>query len=188
MISIVGLGDTAVKEARERVESAILDANYIFSQMKIVINLAPSDLKKGGSHFDLPIALGLLIETDQLRIARKEEFAFFGELSLNAMIRSCNGILPMVIAAKNAGIKNIVVPKSNIEEASIVKGINVFGFNSLKEVVYFLECKKEYVCDVGKIKYNKPNNQYDVDFIEVQGQDALVEYEKFHLLTMAFYF
>ena len=145
MITIVGLGDTAIKEARERVESAILDGHYVFPQMKIVFNLAPSDLKKSGSHFDLPIALGLLMETGQLRIKRKEEFAFFGELSLNAMIRSCTGILPMVIAAKNAGIENIIVPKSNIEEASIVKGINAFGFNSLNEVVDFLENKREYV-------------------------------------------
>lgn len=96
MISIVGLGDTAVKEARERVESAIVDSHYIFPEMKIVINLAPSDLKKSGSHFDLPIAIGLLMEDGQVIIKRKEQFAFFGELSLNAMIRGCNGILPMV--------------------------------------------------------------------------------------------
>lgn len=175
MISIVGLGDTAVKEARERVESAIVDGNFVFPQMKIVFNLAPSDLKKSGSHFDLPIALGLLIESGQMRIMRKEEFAFFGELSLNAMIRSCNGILPMVIAAKNAGIENIVVPKANVEEASIVKGINVFGFSSLKEVVKFLENKKEYVRDVS-IKNLEIKNQYDADFNEVQGQETLIEY------------
>ena len=142
MISIVGLGDTAVKEARERVESAIVDAHFIFPEMKIVINLAPSDLKKSGSHFDLPIAIGLLIEDKQVTIKRKEEFAFFGELSLNAMIRGCNGILPMVIAAKSSGIKNIIVPKDNVAEASIVKGLNIFGFSSLREVVDFLENKK----------------------------------------------
>jgi len=85
----------------------------------------------------LPIAIGLLIEDGQMRIKRNEEFAFFGELSLNAMIRGCNGILPMVIAAKNSGIKNIVVPKSNIKEASIVKDLNIYGFNSLREVVEF---------------------------------------------------
>jgi len=175
MISIVGLGDTAVKEARERVESAIVDGNFVFPQMKIVFNLAPSDLKKSGSHFDLPIALGLLIESGQMRIMRKEEFAFFGELSLNAMIRSCNGILPMVIAAKNAGIENIVVPKANVEEASIVKGINIFGFNSLQEVVKFLENKKEYIRDV-IINNLEIKDQYDFDFNEVQGQDTLIEY------------
>lgn len=175
MISIVGLGDTAVKEARERVESAIVDGNFVFPQMKIVFNLAPSDLKKSGSHFDLPIALGLLIESGQLNIIRKEEFAFFGELSLNSMIRSCNGILPMVIAAKNANIKNIVVPKANVEEASIVKDINVFGFNSLKEVVKFLENKKEYQIEVN-LNDTEVKNQYDVDFSEVQGQETLIDF------------
>lgn len=176
MISIVGLGDTAVKEARERVESAIVDAKYIFPEMKIVINLAPSDLKKSGSHFDLPIALGLLIEDGQVNIKRKEEFAFFGELSLNAMIRACNGILPMVIAAKNSGIKNIIVPKDNIKEASIVTGINVFGFDSLIDVVDFLECKKEYNYTIDIISNTHVTDQFDIDFKDVQGQESLIEY------------
>lgn len=145
MFSIVGLGDTAVKEARERVESAIVDGRFVFPEEKIVINLAPSDLKKSGSHFDLPIAIGLLIEAGQLIVKRKEQFAYFGELSLNAMIRACSGILPMVIAAKGAGIENIIVPTANIKEASIVKGVNVFGFNSLNDVVKFLEGKTNYL-------------------------------------------
>lgn len=176
MISIVGLGDTAVKEARERVESAIVDTNFVFPEMKIVINLAPSDLKKSGSHFDLPIALGLLIEDGQLKIKRKEEFAFFGELSLNAMIRGCNGILPMVIAAKNSGIKNIIVPKANIKEASIVKELNIYGFNSLREVVDFLENKKEYSLTIDDILDEETEAQHDTDFLDVQGQDALIEF------------
>lgn len=107
MISIVGLGDTAVKEAKERVEAAIADGRYTFPQKKIVINLAPSDLKKGGSHFDLPIALGILMESGQLTLRRKEEYAFLGELSLNAKLRGCTGVLSMIIAAKEAGIKKV---------------------------------------------------------------------------------
>ncbi|MGB4439296.1 MAG: YifB family Mg chelatase-like AAA ATPase, partial [Sedimentibacter sp.] len=176
MISIVGLGDTAVKEARERVESAIVDAHFVFPEMKIVINLAPSDLKKSGSHFDLPIAIGLLIEDGQMQIRRNEEFAFFGELSLNAMIRGCNGILPMVIAAKNAGIKNIIVSKANIKEASIVKDLNIYGFSSLREVVEFLEKKKEYVQTIDDILDEETENQHDMDFIDVQGQDVLIDF------------
>lgn len=176
MISIVGLGDAAVKEARERVESAIVDAHFVFPEMKIVINLAPSDLKKSGSHFDLPIAIGLLIEDGQMRIKRNEEFAFFGELSLNAMIRGCNGILPMVIAAKNSGIKNIVVPKANIKEASVVKDLNIYGFSSLREVVEFLEKKREYAQTIDDILEEETENQIDMDFIDVQGQDALIEF------------
>lgn len=104
MVSIVGLGDMAIKEAKERIVAAINDGGYTFPEMKIVINLAPSDMKKGGSHFDLPMALGILLETGQLKIKRRERYAYIGELSLNAKIRSCNGILPMVIAAKKADL------------------------------------------------------------------------------------
>lgn len=175
MISIVGLGDTAVKEARERVQAAINDSNYVFPQKKIVINLAPSDLKKSGSHFDLAIAIGLLIETEQVIKARDEEFAFIGELSLNAKIRSCSGVLPMVIAAKESGTKNIIVPLDNVKEASLVHGVNIFGFDSLIEVVEFLENKREYT--PREVTENgEDDNIYKLDFKDVQGQDALIEY------------
>lgn len=121
MTSIVGLGDTAVKEARERVQGAINDSGFTFPQKKIVVNLAPSDLKKSGSHFDLAIAIVMLLETEQIILKRDEEFAYIGELSLNGKIRGCIGILPMVIAAKQSGIENIIIPLENIEEASLVE-------------------------------------------------------------------
>lgn len=176
LIAIVGLGDTAIKEARERVEAAINDSKYKFPQKKVVINLAPSDLKKSGSHFDLAIAIGILIETGQLVRVKKEKFGIIGELSLNSRLRACSGILPMVIAARNAGVKNIIVPLDNIQEASLVTGIQVFGFDALKDVVDFLEDKKVY-------QPNKKNSiaavQDDIDgidFCDVQGQDGLIEY------------
>lgn len=176
MISIVGLGDTAIKEARERVEAALRDGEFRFPEMKVVINLAPSDLKKSGSYFDLPIALGLLLETDQLHINRWENYACIGELSLNARLRSCTGVLPMVIAAKQAGITNIIVPRENIHEASLVKGINVFGFDSLREVVEFLEGEKEYNIQQ-EVNFDSPAKDiYPEDFKEVQGQEAMIEY------------
>ncbi|SES81308.1 magnesium chelatase family protein [Natronincola peptidivorans] len=176
MISIVGLGDTAVKEARERVESALNDGNYEFPQMKVVINLAPSDLKKSGSHFDLPIALGLLMETGQLKTKKIEAYGCIGELSLNARLRSCTGVLPMTIAAKEAGITNIIVPKDNVKEASLVKGIRVYGFDTLKEVVEFLEDKKEYMGNQEEMVTVSEVDPYRVDFKEVQGQEAMIEY------------
>jgi magnesium chelatase family protein len=176
MISIVGLGDTAVKEARERVEAALRDGKFRFPEMKIVINLAPSDLKKSGSHFDLPIALGLLLETDQLHINRWKEYGCIGELSLNARLRCCTGVLPMVIAAKQAGLTNIIVPRENIHEATLVSGINVLGFDSLREVVDFLEGEKEYTVQQ-EVNFDAPAEApYPVDFNEVQGQEAMVEY------------
>lgn len=176
LISIVGLGDTAVKEARERVEAALRDNHFRFPEMKVVINLAPSDLKKSGSHFDLPMALGLLMESDQLHVNRWQDFGCIGELSLNARLRSCTGVLPMVIAAKQAGMKNIIVPRENIPEASLVQGMNIVGFDYFREVVQFLEGEKEYTIQQ-EMNYRVPaKDPYPVDFNEVQGQEAMLEY------------
>ena len=175
MISIVGLGDTAIKEARERVEAAINDSNYTFPKKKIVINLAPSDLKKSGSHYDLPITLGLLMETGQCTLSREEAFAYIGELSLNAKLRGCGGVLPMIIAAKEAGVENIIALLDNVREASLVSGVNIFGFDNLIEVVEFLEKRKEYYPEeIIKIKQKEDN--YKLDFKDVKGQDVVIEY------------
>jgi magnesium chelatase family protein len=176
LISIVGLGDLAVKEARERVESALTDEKYVFPQMKMVINLAPSDMKKSGSHFDLPIALGLLLETKQIKSEKIQSFGFIGELSLNGRLRACTGILPMTIRAKECGIRNIVVPKENIKEASLVQGVNVYGFDSLRQVVDFLEDKEPYQSSIYDIPLKDEINPQKVDFQEVQGQEAMIEY------------
>ncbi|MCC5909730.1 MAG: YifB family Mg chelatase-like AAA ATPase [Clostridiaceae bacterium] len=176
MVSIVGLGDTAVKEARERLEAVLNHGDYRFPKMKIVINLAPSDLKKGGSHFDLAMAIGLLMESDQIKPKEVHKYGFVGELSLNAKLRPCTGVLPMVIAAKRAGVKNIVVAQENIQEASLVKGINVFGFTTLKEVVDFLEGKKPYQLPFNLDKKEEDGSGYPLDFKDVQGQDVMVEY------------
>ena len=108
-ISIIGLGDRAVKESSERIQAAIIRKGYEFPKMKIVMNLAPADVKKKGSHFDLSMAIGLLLRTNQilLKDIDLKTFGFIGELSLNGKIRPCTGVLPMVIAARKSGIKNI---------------------------------------------------------------------------------
>lgn len=113
--------------------------------MKIIFNLAPSDIKKSGSHFDLAISIGLLVQSEQVKIKDINEFAFIGELSLNADLGPCAGVLPMAIEAKMLNVKNLVVPKDNICEASLVEGINVFGFDNLHEVLKFLEGINPYV-------------------------------------------
>lgn len=176
LIAIVGLGDTAVKEARERVEAAINDSKFKFPQKKVVINLAPSDLKKSGSHFDLAIAIGILIETGQLVLAKKETFGIIGELSLNSRLRACSGILPMVIAARSAGVKHVIVPQDNLREASLVTGIQVYGFAALKDVVDFLEDKKSYQPLKNNNSAEAREATAGVDFCDVQGQDGLIEY------------
>ena len=175
-INIVGLGDTAVKEAKERLEAAINNAKYDFPKMKIVINLSPSDMKKRGSHFDLGMAIGLLIRSKQITVNEIDSFGFIGELSLNADLRPCSGILPMVVAAKNSGIHNIVLPLQNIEEASLVKDINIFGFETLKEVINFLEDVDPYTAKLSNNENEKIRRTNLLDFEDVKGQDGIIEF------------
>ena len=176
-ISIIGLGDRAIKEASERIQAAIIYEGYEFPKMKIVINLAPGDIKKKGSHFDLGMAVGLLLRSNQFEPKGIElnTFGFIGELSLNGKIKPCSGVLPMVIAAKREGIKNIIVPLGNTKEACLVNGINVYTFEDLKSTIQFLEetIQSEPIeeeADLGLGSY------YPIDFYDVKGQDALIEY------------
>ncbi len=175
-VSIVGLGDTAIKEARERLEAAVVHSKYEFPKMKIVVNLSPCDVKKSGSHFDLGMAIGLLIQSKQLCTGDLSIFGFIGELSLNADLRPCSGVLPMVIEAKKRGITNLIVPKRNLKEASLVNGINIFGFENLKEVVEFIEGTNTYE-NVENFKDDHVvRRKYFIDFEDVQGQDEAIEF------------
>ena len=140
-VSIVGLGDKAIKEARERLEAAIIHSKFIFPPQKIVFNLAPSDMKKTGTHFDLAMAIGLLMRTNQIHVNTLPNTGFIGELSLNASIRPVSGILPMVIKAKEANITTLIVAKENVEEAQLVTGLNIFGCSTLREAIDLLEGK-----------------------------------------------
>lgn len=176
-ISIIGLGDRAIKESSERIQAAIIHTGYEFPKMKIVVNLAPGDIKKRGSHFDLGMAIGLLLQSKQIVVNNIDinSFGFIGELSLNGHLRPCAGVLPMVIAAKKAGIKNIIVPMENIGEASLVNGIKAYGLEDLKSVIDFLEGNK----DVNPIEENTDSQlspNYPIDFSDVKGQDILIEY------------
>ena len=175
-VSIVGLGDASVKESKERLEASIIHLKYQFPKMKIVINLAPGDIKKSGSHFDLAMAIGLLIQSKQINIEDIQNFGFIGELSLNADIRACSGILPMTIEAKKRGIVNLIVPKENVREASLVQGINIFGFEKLTEVISFLEGVNVYTPLEDLNCEHVIQRPYLLDFQDVQGQDAIIEY------------
>jgi len=176
-VSIVGLGDAAIKEARERLEAAINHEKYEFPKMKVVINLAPGDIKKSGSHFDLGMAIGILVQTKQITVNEIDRFAFIGELSLNGELRPCSGILPMAIEAKRKGISNLIVPKDNLEEASLVSNINIFAFQTLCEVVKFLDDTSTYNKPLDEYKSkHKIYKDYLLDFEDVQGQDSVIEY------------
>jgi magnesium chelatase family protein len=169
---IVGLPDNAVKESRERVNTAIKNSGYEFKPQKITVNLAPADIKKEGSSFDLPIAIGLLSAHGIIKNNFLDDKVFLGELSLDGKLRPVKGALPITVEAKKKGIKQIILPKDSSLEASIVSGIDVYGMENLKEVVDLLngDIEKESIkSDRDKIFSNI--NRYHLDFSDVKGQE-----------------
>lgn len=170
---IVGLPDASVKEAKERVRTAIKNSGYELQSRKIIVNLAPADTKKEGSAFDLPIAIGILICTEVINEI-SENIAFIGELSLDGKINKVNGILPMCIEAKKLGIKQVILPKENAQEAGVVEGIDVYGASTLSEVVDFLNGNiKIEKTNVDIAKLFETNNKSLFDFNEVKGQENI---------------
>jgi len=168
---IVGLPDPAVKEAKERVTSAIKNSQFSFPSRRITINLAPADIKKEGSLFDLPIALGILKAQNVVKNAHFDSYAVLGELSLDGMVRRVNGVLPIVLKAKERGIKAIILPEVNAKEAAVVEGVDIYPVSSLYQVVCFLNGEIKltpYRCDLSRI-FNT-NSFYEEDFSEVKGQ------------------
>lgn len=137
-IDMVGLPDTAIKESKERVRSAIKNSGYYFPPQKITVNLAPADVKKEGSIYDLGIALGILFATNQISTKILDEFIYIGELSLDGRLRHVKGLLPILISAHDNGNKKIIIPKENANEACFLNGIDVYAFDTLKDVVDFL--------------------------------------------------
>ena len=167
---IVGLPDAAVKESRDRVSAAIKNCGYEFPTGRITINLAPADLKKVGPMYDLAIFLSLLQSTGQLR-ADFTKSVFIGELSLSGEIRPVNGILPMVIQAKEEGFSAVFVPGQNAQEASVVEGITVFAVFHVKELVNFLIGAAELE-PVSPVREVSRENFLIPDFSEVRGQQG----------------
>lgn len=171
-MSIVGLPDASINEARDRVRSAIKNSGYSFPSKKVVVNLAPADLKKIGTSFDLPIAIGILTEEEVLDSEKLKDYAFIGELSLDGTIRAVAGVLPLVLGLKEVGIKNVIVPKENAKEAALNGGVNVYGATHLTDVVnHFIETKiTPTVVDVSAYLNSQTNQNYPFDFKDVKGQ------------------
>ena len=168
---MVGLPDTAIKESRERVRSAIKNSGYEYPIKKITINLAPADTKKEGPIFDLAIAVGILSASNQIPIENIKDFIFLGELSLDGTVRHINGILPTIIAGVQNGYKNYIIPLLNATEASYIEGINVYPAENLMQVVEFL--KGNYAIEKLKTTSFSSSgivNKYNIDFSEVKGQ------------------
>lgn len=171
---IVGLPDASVKEAKERVRTAIKNSDIDFQSKRIIVNLAPADTKKEGSSFDLPIAIGILLATENVKTFDYENIAFIGELSLDGKVNKVNGVLPMCIEAQRLGIKEIVVPKDNALEAGIVRNIKIIPADNLTEIIEYLNKEREIeAIEVDTKKLFDNNNQYAFDFSEVKGQENI---------------
>jgi magnesium chelatase family protein len=167
----VGLPQGAVKEARDRVSSALANTGFTFPLKRITVNLAPADIRKEGSAFDLPIALGILAATEQVPADRLAKIAVLGELGLEGAIRPVRGALPVALAARAAGIEALILPRENLPEAGVVDGLCVLGAGCLAEIAEFLEGKAELPgasVDVARLFAERAKD--DVDFAEVKGQ------------------
>ncbi len=140
---IVGLVGTAIKESKERIKSAIKNSGYKYPTLKITVNLAPADIKKEGPLYDLPIAVGILCATEQIKLQNARDFLILGELGLDGSIRKINGVLPILIAAKQLGIHKVIIPEENANEASFIEGMEIFPVAHLCDVFKFLNKEKE---------------------------------------------
>jgi len=170
-----GLPDGAVKESQHRVESALKNCNYFMPRTKTVVNLAPADVRKEGSAYDLPIALCILQASEQIEAPDLHEYIIMGELALDGTLRPIKGVLPIAIQARKEGFKGFILPEGNAREAAIVNDLPVYPVNTLKEAAEFLEGKRAVtpvVVDTRDV-FAAQVNDYDTDFKDVQGQENI---------------
>ena len=164
VFEIVGLPDTSIKESKERVKIAIRNTVGEFLSRKIIVNLAPANIRKEGSIFDLPIAIGILMAMGKISEKKIEDTIFIGELALGGTIEKVNGVLPICIEARKLGIKKVILPKENAKEAAIIEDLKIIPISTLEEAIQYLN---------GKIKNfnSKINSNYQFDFSEIKGQE-----------------
>ncbi len=171
-ISIVGLPDNAVSEAKERIRSAIKNSGFTFPRGRVVINLAPADIKKEGTYFDLPMAVGILLEEGLIETENIKNCAFIGELSLDGSLRGVNGILPLVSELESKNIETIFVPQENAKEAALTGGGNIIGINHLRDIVSHFTDSPIPPTKVDIQEYlNSQEDDYIYDFKDVKGQE-----------------
>lgn len=173
---IVGLPDNAVRESLQRTESAIKTNDFHMPRTKIIVNLAPADIRKSGSAFDLPITLAVLGASEQIEnIERLSDYVMMGELSLDGAVQPIKGALPIALQAQREGFRALIVPLSNAKEAAMVEGLTVYGVSHLKEVVDFISDENTLTpiqTNVEEAFAMKPAD-YDIDFSEVKGQENI---------------
>tara|TARA_B100000508_G_scaffold60116_1_gene46767 strand:- start:45299 stop:46837 length:1539 start_codon:yes stop_codon:yes gene_type:complete len=172
---LVGLPDSAVKESQQRIKAALNNNGFKYPMKEITINMAPADIRKEGSTFDLPIAIGILSASEQVKTDHLKEYVMLGELSLDGILNPLKGILPIALKAKEEGYKGIILPQLNAKEAAIVEGLEIIGANDITEVINFLNDDISITPTTVDIKQEFFNrlNDIGVDFKDVKGQQNI---------------
>jgi magnesium chelatase family protein len=172
---LVGLPDNAVRESHQRIKAALKNNDFNYPGKEITVNMAPADIRKEGSTFDLAIAMGILAASGQIHLERLEEYILLGELSLDGGLQPIKGVLPIAMQAKQEGFKGIILPEQNAEEAAIVEGIDVYGLKTMAEVVQLLNGESEISPTRFNIQaeFERQLIHADVDFKDVKGQTTI---------------
>ena len=172
---LVGLPDNAVKESHERISSALRHNGYKIPGKKIVINMAPADIRKEGSAYDLTIAIGILAASEQIKAEELDKYLIMGELSLDGTLNPIKGALPITLQAKKEGFKGIILPKSNAKEAAIVQDFEVLGASNIIEVINFINGTSSIDRTIIRVEeeFKKGLEKYDLDFADVKGQESI---------------
>ncbi|NLJ81704.1 MAG: YifB family Mg chelatase-like AAA ATPase [Bacteroidales bacterium] len=170
---LVGLPDSAVKESQQRIDSALKYCGYRIPGKKIVVNMAPADIRKEGSAYDLTIAMGILAASEQINASLLGQYIIMGELSLDGELKPIKGVLPIAIEARKQGFKGFILPEDNAEEAAIVDNLEVLGAKNIKEVIGFFngDCVIEPTVVNTREEFYKNLNEYEFDFEDVKGQE-----------------
>lgn len=173
--TIVGLPDTAVKESHQRVISAIRHTGFDYPRRNVVVNMAPADVRKEGAAYDLPIAIGLLVGSEQIQAPQLADCIIMGELSLDGSVLPVRGALPMAIEARKRGYKALIVPQANATEAAVVNNLDVYGVDSLRQVVGHLcgSAPLQPVVFDTRAEFARGQHRFDFDFSEVKGQESV---------------
>jgi magnesium chelatase family protein len=172
---LTGLADTAVKESYDRIKAALINNGFKMPSMDITANLSPADIKKEGSGYDLPLAIGILAANSKVEEERLDKFMLVGELGLDGRLQPIRGALPIAIRARKEKFKGLIVPQQNIREAAVVNNLEVYGMETLMDVVNFLNGTTTYqptVIDTRKEFYEQ-QNLFETDFSDVRGQESV---------------
>ena len=172
---LTGLADTAVKESYDRIKAALINNGFKMPTMDITINLSPADIKKEGSGYDLPLAIGILAANGKVEDGNLDKYMLVGELGLDGHLQPIRGALPIAIRARKEKFKGLIVPQQNIREAAVVNNLEVYGMETLLDVIHFFNGATTYeptIIDTRKEFYEQQDH-FDLDFSDVKGQESV---------------